>query len=151
VFYNIDTNKKISEEELEQHLFKNNSTFLRELSSLIRADQIILCSDLERLVLNRILPDVFSKKLNNLTFFYEDVDPNRETPSFEDRKNFIFLGNFQHNPNRDSLYIVKELWTKLIKLFNNNEEKPFLHIYGANIDNNIKSIENRSENIYVLI
>ncbi len=151
MFYNIDTNKKISEEELEQHLFKNNSTFLRELSSLIRADQIILCSDLERLVLNRILPDVFSKKLNNLTFFYEDVDPYRETPSFEDRKNFIFLGNFQHNPNRDSLYIVKELWTKLIKLFNNNEEKPFLHIYGANIDNNIKSIENRSENIYVLI
>jgi hypothetical protein len=151
VFYNINNNNRISEEELEEYLFKNNNTFLRELSSLIRVDQIILCSDLERFVLNTILPDVFSRKLNNLTFFYEEIDKTRETPSFEDRKNFIFLGNFQHQPNRDSLFLVKEMWTKLIELFNNDEEKPYLHIYGANIDSNIKSIENRSQNIYVLI
>jgi hypothetical protein len=145
----MSPNDNLSEVELEEHLYKNNNTFLRELSSLIRVDQVILCSDLERLLLNTIMPEVFRTKLNNLTFFYEDSD--LTTPSYEERRDFIFLGNFQHNPNRDSLFLVKEMWTKLIKLFKYYKDKPRLHIYGANIDNNVKSVENHSEHIYVLI
>jgi glycosyltransferase involved in cell wall biosynthesis len=49
-------------------------------------------------------------------------------PSFEDRKHFITIGNFLHEPNWNSvLYLKEEIWPLIRKQLPNSE----LHIYGA--------------------
>ena len=53
-------------EELNDYLLKGNNTFLRDMSSLIRCDQIILCSDFEKILIKSLLPDLFRKKLNKI-------------------------------------------------------------------------------------
>ena len=136
-------------EELNDYLLKGNNTFLREMSSLIRCDQIILCSDFEKILIKSLLPDLFRKKLNNITFFY-DINNQKKLNPFYDRKDYIFLGNFQHKPNRDSVsFIVEKIWPNIFKKFI-HEEKPKLKIFGSNMDHKIKNLQNLDLNIQVI-
>lgn len=135
---------------MKNFLTKSNNTFLRELSSLIRCDQIILCSDLEKILLKSFFKEILKDKLNNITFFY-NIDEQQKINPFEYRKDFIFLGNFQHKPNRDSAaFIVQNIWAKLIRRFDPNN-RPKLKIFGVNIDPQIKSLQDLSQNIQVTL
>ncbi len=56
---------------------------------------------------------------------------------FEERKNIIFLGGFQHTPNIDSAkYLVKEIWP----LIKQNLPKTKLYIIGSNPTDEIKKL-----------
>ena len=124
---------------------------MRELSSLIRCDHVILCSDLEKFILDNIFPEIFKDKISLITFFYENKVIH-ENINFDKRKDFIFLGNFQHKPNKDSVqFIAENLWPKLVANFKSCDEIPKLKIYGTNMDTSIKNLEKLSDYIKVII
>ncbi len=101
----------------------------REIASILRCDLSLIISDFEM----NILKDVF--KISNDLLFYlpflvekmkeEDL---QELPSFESRKNFVFIGNFLHEPNWNTVQHLKEaVWPFIKKDF----PEAVLEVYGA--------------------
>ncbi|WPO80618.1 glycosyltransferase family 4 protein [Flavobacterium sp. KACC 22761] len=101
----------------------------REIASVLRCDLSLIISEFEM----NILKDVF--KINGDLLFYLPflVDEMKEEdllelPSFEDRKNFVFIGNFLHEPNWNTVQYLKEaIWPSIKKDF----PEAVLKVYGA--------------------
>jgi hypothetical protein len=99
--------------------------FLREISSILRSDQALVISNFEKDLL--ISLGVAEEQITLLRFSYAKHPQN--LPSFEDRKNFVSIGNFRHPPNADAvLWMKSEIWPRLRE---KTEGKAELHIYGA--------------------
>ncbi len=92
----------------------------RELSSLYRADGCLVVSTWERdWLLQQNYP---AERVFYLPF---GAAKENSSPSFADRKDYAFLGNFRHPPNLDAVdWLAKDLWPKI---HNNNN----LYLYGA--------------------
>ncbi|MEL1253401.1 glycosyltransferase [Flavobacterium sp. DGU38] len=123
-----------------QKAFKENRTFelhdllseevaKREIASILRCDLSLMISEFEMEVLN----DVF--KIDSKLLFYLPFLVNKmtekdllELPSFEDRKHFVFIGNFLHEPNWNTVLYLKEvIWPSVKKQF----PEAVLEVYGA--------------------
>ena len=106
-----------------------NDDFYREISSIYRSDLSLIISDYE-LRLLKVQFNVPDFLLQNIGLLY---DSPKDFLAFEERKNFVMIGNFNHKPNIDGFrLLVTELWDKIYK---NLEQKGIhdveLHIYGA--------------------
>ncbi|WP_264536138.1 glycosyltransferase family 4 protein [Flavobacterium sp. N1736] len=123
-----------------QKAFKENRTFelhdllseevaKREIASILRCDLSFIISEFEM----KLLKDVFkidSSLLHYLPFLVDKMAENdlSKLPSFEDRKNFVFIGNFLHEPNWNTVQYLKEtIWTLIKKQF----PEAVLEVYGA--------------------
>lgn len=101
----------------------------REIASILRCDLSLMISQFEM----DILKDVFkisSSLLFYLPFLVDEMKEERlcELPSFEDRKHFVFIGNFLHEPNWNTVQYLKEsIWTLIKKDF----PEAVLEVYGA--------------------
>ncbi|KAF2512656.1 glycosyltransferase family 4 protein [Flavobacterium foetidum] len=123
-----------------QKAFKENRPFAlfdllseevakREIASILRCDLSLIISEFEM----NILKEVF--KINEDLLFYLPflVDEMKEEqllklPSFEERKNFVFIGNFLHEPNWNTVQHLKEaIWPSVKKDF----PEAVLEVYGA--------------------
>ncbi|AWK07381.1 glycosyltransferase [Flavobacterium crocinum] len=123
-----------------QKAFKENRNFelpdllseevaKREIASILRCDVSLMISEFEM----DILKNVF--KINEDLLFYLPflVDKMNEEelqklPSFEERKNFVFIGNFLHEPNWNTVQYLKEaIWPFIKKDF----PEAVLEVYGA--------------------
>lgn len=101
----------------------------REIASILRCDLSLIISEFEM----NILQDVF--RINKVLLFYLPflVDKMSENdllklPSFEDRKNFVFIGNFLHEPNWNTVQYLKEaIWPSIKEEF----PEAVLEVYGA--------------------
>lgn len=99
-------------------------TTLRELASMYRCDGTLILSEFEMKLL------IEKYQLNPETLFlsrfhYPPVHP---TPTFEERKDFIIIGNFRHPPNADGiLWFRKEIWPLIRKQLPGVS----VHIFGA--------------------
>ncbi|UPZ17272.1 glycosyltransferase [Flavobacterium humidisoli] len=101
----------------------------REIASILRCDLSLIISEFEM----NILTDVF--KINEDLLFYLPflVDEMKEEellklPSFDERKNFIFIGNFLHEPNWNTVQYLKEaIWPSIKRDF----PEAILEVYGA--------------------
>ena len=98
---------------------------VREISSIYRSDLTLLVSDFEQ--------DLLCSEFNipHSILFYLPLFAQKNTelkPSFEERDGFIFIGNYNHEPNLDALCFLKEvIWPKIkIKIPN-----VVLNVYGA--------------------
>jgi GT2 family glycosyltransferase/glycosyltransferase involved in cell wall biosynthesis len=103
----------------------------RELSVYSKADCITTVTEADRIELK--------KHLNNKPIFIlTDVHNIRSnTPSFNERRDIIFVGNFNHNPNEDAvLYFVREIFP-LVK-----KQLPEIKFYivGNNPSEKIKAL-----------
>ncbi|WP_035645503.1 glycosyltransferase [Flavobacterium sp. ASV13] len=123
-----------------QKAFKENRTFelldllseevaKREIASILRCDLSLIISQFEM----NVLKDVFkisSDLLFYLPFLVEKMNEEdlQELPSFSDRKNFVFIGNFLHEPNWNTVQYLKEAIWPLIK---KNFPEAVLEVYGA--------------------
>ena len=101
----------------------------REIASILRSDISLIISEFEI----KLLIDSF--KIDRSLFYYlplitESVDDKKiETwKSFEEKSDFVFIGNFLHEPNWDAVKYLKETIWPLIR-----KELPEaqLKIYGA--------------------
>ncbi|WP_428230222.1 glycosyltransferase [Flavobacterium sp.] len=123
-----------------QKAFKENRTFeltdllseevaKREIASILRCDLSFMISEFEM----KILKDVFKIDLSLLHYLPFLVDQMSEEdllelPLFENRKNFVFIGNFLHEPNWNTVQYLKETIWPLIK---KQLPEAVLEVYGA--------------------
>lgn len=115
----------------------------RELASYLRSDLVLTCSEYEQF----LLKNHFGVNSELVTFFYPSdfKEPlNLEDPEekehkeygFHQRKNFVWLGNYQHPPNLDSVnYILQHVWPLIRQEIPHAE----LHLYGANCPESISA------------
>lgn len=110
----------------------------KELNVYQKADCITTVTENDRQVLKKELPD---KSVLILTDVH---DPKETKIPFEERKDLLFIGNFNHNPNEDAvLYFVKEIFPTIQKAIPDIVFK----IVGNNPTEKIKKLE--SKNIFV--
>ena len=123
-----------------QKAFKENRTFelndllseevaKREIASILRCDLSFIISEFEMKVLKEVFK-IDSDLLYYLPFLvYEMSELDLlKLPLFEERKNFVFIGNFLHEPNWNTVQYLKEtIWPIIKKQF----PEAVLEVYGA--------------------
>lgn len=101
----------------------------REIASIYRCDLSLIISNYEVHLLHDILK-IEKSLLHYLPFMLDEVtmEHTKKIPSFDDRKHFITIGNFRHEPNYDSIVYLKEIiWPMIRKELPESE----MHIYGS--------------------
>jgi len=131
----------------EERQFKNNDLISdhakREIASIYRCDLSLIISPIEM----GILRDFFrvdTSLLHYLPFMLESIineEKNKWLP-YEERKHFISIGNFLHEPNWDAVrYLKEEIWSKIRYKLPDAE----LHIYGAYSSDKVFQLHNSNE------
>lgn len=124
-----------------------NDITAREIASILRCDLSLIISrnELELLLETFRLP---SDILYYLPFL-ESIPLGQdqlEWPSFEQRKNFVFIGNFLHEPNWHTVRVLKtDVWPKIRKRLPDAE----LHIYGAYASEKVYQLDQPRENFII--
>lgn len=132
--------------ELTTELLQSD-TAKREIASIYRCDLSLIISKAEI----ELLKHSFGVPENVLFYlpFMEDTPSEEEKENqllFEDRKNFISMGNFRHEPNWDAVLNLKEnIWPLIRKKLPEAE----LHIYGAYPGPKVKQLQNIREGFIV--
>lgn len=113
--------------------FTNSDLFTdvakREIASIYRCDLSLIISEKEM----EILQNVFRVDKNlvyHLPFMFEPLTINEieKCPGFSERNHFMTIGNFLHEPNRDSAFWLKNtIWPLIRKELPDAE----MHLYGA--------------------
>lgn len=119
----------------------------REIASIYRCDLSLIISEVEM----ELLQDDF--KVHEELLFYlpflEDQlseEEKKKLPGFEERENFISIGNFRHEPNWDAvLNLKKNIWPLIRKEL----PKAQLHIYGAYPAPKVTQLHNEKEGFLV--
>lgn len=104
-----------------------NEVALREVAAIQRSDLSVLVSDYEMELLQSEFA-VSNSQLHLCPFMFETDQINRASAPFDQRQDFIFIGNFRHPPNWDAvLWLKQQIWPKI------REKLPHakLHVYGA--------------------
>lgn len=117
---------------------------LRELAAIYRSDVSLMVSDYEVELLQRVygLPE---EKLLHIPLF-EERRPETEIP-FEERADFMFIGNYRHEPNWDAVrYLKSTIWPLIRKKL----PKATLKIYGAYCSEKVYQLTNERERFTVL-
>ena len=115
----------------------------REIASILRCDLTLMVSEFEMDLLHTHFK-IDKELLFYLPLFSEQLDDN---PSFENRADFVFIGNFLHEPNLDCVcYLANTIWPSLhLKL---PEAKLF--VYGAYPNDKVMQLNNSKINFQVL-
>ena len=101
----------------------------REIASILRCDLSLMISEFEMELL-RTTFKIDKALLYYLPFLLEKISVSTfdKLPSFEERKDFVFIGNFLHEPNWNAVQYLKEtIWPMIRKQL----PQAVLNIYGA--------------------
>ncbi|MDI1306718.1 MAG: glycosyltransferase [bacterium] len=137
----------------EHRLFSVTDLFLedvakREIASILRCDLSLMISEFEMELLKSVFK-IDKTLLYYLPFLLEPIEiaQLQELPLFENRKNFIFIGNFLHEPNWNAVQYLKETIWPLIR-----KELPqaVLHIYGAYPSQKVLQLHNNKEGFLIM-
>lgn len=136
--------REISFKNKEENNGQNeiSDTFMREISSILRCDLSLIISDFEQQLLTE------KYKINSEILFYLPMFSekfNGEILNFEHRKNFMHIGNFLHEPNWQTVLILKKLWKKIKQKLPESE----LHIYGSYATEKAKQLHNEKEGFII--
>jgi glycosyltransferase involved in cell wall biosynthesis len=119
----------------------------REIASILRCDLSLMISEFEMELLTATFK-IDEKLLYYLPFL---LDPISETtfekiPSFEERKDFIFIGNFLHEPNWNAVQYLKEtIWPLLRKQLPDAN----LNVYGAYPSQKVLQLHQPKEGFHI--
>lgn len=124
-----------------------NEVARRELASLYRTDISLLISKTEF----DILVERFSIPVNQLYYlpFLEERLEDQDVDiwnTFDEREHLMFIGNFLHEPNWNTVQFLKtKLWPLLKKELPNVE----LHIYGAYATEKVYQLNQPKERFFI--
>ncbi|HEY1040002.1 MAG TPA: glycosyltransferase, partial [Bacteroidia bacterium] len=119
----------------------------REIASIYRCDISLIISGAEM----QILKDLFKVDASLLHYVPFMLEPlNKEDfnllPAYSDRKHFISIGNFLHEPNWNAVQYLKEsIWPLIRKQLPDAE----LHIYGAYPSQKVEALHNAKESFLI--
>ncbi len=115
---------------------------LRELASIHRSDWTWMVSNYETQLLTTHF-QVRAEQVSTVRFFYDKPPLGL---SFEDRKDFCWIGNFRHTPNYDSVFfLTNEIWPKIRSKLPESR----LHIYGAYPPDEVMRLQSEKNGIRV--
>ncbi|MDG1332888.1 MAG: glycosyltransferase [Crocinitomicaceae bacterium] len=116
---------------------------LRELASIYRSDISLMVSDFEVKLLSETY-QIPSEKLVHLPLYVEVKD--QELLPYAVRENFVFIGNFWHEPNWDAVrYLKSTIWPLIRK----KVPRAKLTIYGAYCSEKVYQLANEKEGFLV--
>ncbi|QLE02661.1 glycosyltransferase family 4 protein [Galbibacter sp. BG1] len=121
----------------------NSELAQREIASIYRCDLSLIISEVEL----ELLKDVFKVNetiLQYLPFLIGEA-PASPVP-FEEKEDFIFIGNFLHEPNWDAVLALKEtVWPIIRKQLPTAK----LHVYGAYTSEKVNNLHNPKDGFFV--
>lgn len=131
--------KKNQQFELENLL--EEETAKREIASIYRCDLSLMVSDFEM----DVLQDVF--KIDSSLLFYLPMffDVKNSFKPFRERKDFVFIGNFLHEPNYDAVLQLKTIWSEIKRKI----PEANLNIYGAYSSQKVKQLQNEKDGFLI--
>lgn len=118
-----------------------NDVFKRELASILRCDLSLIISDFEM----NLLIEKFKFDENILFYLPLFGEVKKSENSFSERKNFISIGNFLHEPNWQTVLQLKKLWKDIKKQLPEAE----IHIYGAYATEKVFQLHNEKEGFII--
>lgn len=149
----LDTEDLHCLRKARQEAIKNNTSFdtldfnseiaKREIASIYRSDLSLMVSDYEMYLLQTVF-QVPKAILFYLPILIEKFAPEKQ--DFQTKQDFVFIGNFYHEPNWDSVLVLKnEIWPKLKELLPNAK----LNIYGAYPSQKVLQLHNPKEGFLI--
>ncbi|MEO6348338.1 MAG: glycosyltransferase [Aquaticitalea sp.] len=124
-----------------------NDTAKREIASIYRCDLSLIISEAEMGIL-KLQFKVDESLLFYLPFQLEKLSAEsiQKLPSFEERTNFISIGNFLHEPNYDAILYLKEtIWPLIRKQL----PKAELYNYGAYSSEKVNQLHSEKEGFMI--
>ena len=116
----------------------------REIASIYRCDLTLMISEFEMDVLKSVFK-VDASLVHYLPMFYSNLET-EEIPNFDERKDFVFIGNFLHQPNFDAVKQIKEkIWPTIWKKLPESK----MHIYGAYPSQKVLQLHHEKSNFHV--
>ncbi|WP_026776538.1 glycosyltransferase [Polaribacter sp. Hel_I_88] len=137
---------KKGEEFTNEALLKSEDT-KREIASVLRCDLSLIISTYEMDLLKSVFK-IDEKILYYLPFLLNKIDEyqSEKWKTFEERKHFVFIGNFFHKPNVDAVITLKkEIWSEIREYLPEAE----MHIYGAYVNQQIQELHNKKEGFII--
>ncbi|CAL66524.1 glycosyltransferase [Christiangramia forsetii] len=134
-------NKKAEEIYFDSDLAK------REIAAIYRCDLSLIISEIELKLLTSKF-QVPESILQYLPFLLKEISEKEQLnlPVFEDRKDFISIGNFLHEPNWNAvLYLKEKIWPQIRKAL--PEAK--MQVYGAYPSQKVLNLLNSKENFII--
>ena len=124
-----------------EHLDLINDVFKREIASILRCDLSLIISEFEM----NLLIEKFRIDENILFYLPLFGAVKKPETSFSERKNFISIGNFLHEPNWQTVLQLKKLWKDIKKQLQEAE----IHIYGAYASEKVFQLHNEKEGFII--
>ncbi|WP_316738184.1 glycosyltransferase [Pedobacter aquatilis] len=125
-----------------------NDVAKREIASILRCDISLIISETEI----NLLQEKF--KIDSALLYYLPFLERKITPKiiqnwipFEERADFIFIGNFLHEPNWNTVQVLK---TKIWPVLRKKLPHASMNIYGAYVSQKVLQLENKKENFFIL-
>ncbi|UKT64616.1 glycosyltransferase [Pedobacter mucosus] len=124
-----------------------SDTAKREIASILRCDLSLIISEIEM----EILQEDF--KIDSSLIYYlpflEHVITNQNILGwipFEERADFVFIGNFLHEPNWNTVQVLKtKIWSELRKRLPGVS----LNIYGSYASQKVLQLDNKNEKFFI--
>lgn len=132
----VKENREFTSEDLFSDVAK------REIASILRCDLSLMVSEFEMKLLQKEFK-VSKDILYYLPIFAERLN---EIPSFTERNDFVFIGNFLHEPNWDC---VKYLSDKIWHLLHKKLPEAKILIYGAYPSQKVLELNKPKQNFYI--
>lgn len=135
-----------ADKEVSLKFLMNNITN-RELASIYRSDLTLIISKFELKLLKNTFK-IDKSLLLYIPFLLEpltqkDIDSYH---SFNERENFMTIGNFKHEPNWNAvLYLKKEIWPLIKQKLPNAS----MNVYGAYSSEKVNQLHNEKEGFLI--
>ncbi|TDE00846.1 glycosyltransferase [Flavobacterium sandaracinum] len=137
----------------ENRFFKTTDLFIeevskREIASILRCDLSLMISEFEMELLESVFK-IDTSLLHYLPFLLEPIDVAEidQLPTFEERTDFVFIGNFLHEPNWNAVQYLKETIWPLIK---KRLPEAILNVYGAYPSQKVLQLHNKKEGFFIM-
>lgn len=122
-----------------------NDTAKREIASIYRCDLSLIISEYEMELLQEKF-NIISSILHYLPFLLKDGSTKEILPAYEERKHFVTVGTFLHEPNYQAVLLLKnQIWPLIRKKLPQTE----LHIYGAYSSQKVEQLNNEKEGFII--
>ena len=120
----------------------------REIASILRCDLSFIISEFEMTILKEVFK-IDTSLLHYLPFLVDKMYEQDllKLPLFEQRKNFVFIGNFLHEPNWNTVQYLKEtIWPLINKQF----PEAILEVYGAYPSQKVSQLHQPKNGFYIM-
>ncbi len=139
--------KAIKEDQPFSDSYLFNDTAKREIASIYRCDLSLIISEYEMEIIKNKFK-INEQLLCYLPFLLEEISVKQQEilPKFKERKHFITIGNFLHEPNYDAVLYLKNIIWPLIR---QQLPKAEMHVFGAYSSQKVNQLHNEKDGFLI--